>query len=124
MAASVQKHADQCFSVMDLTFVDHAEDAGERDEIGFDALVVFRLGLAADFGLAAGKAVTGYLSGSTAIIADAAHSVSDVVSRRCFLLECNRFICLGICVCDTIFTGFEMSDASYVTDLMSPFHFN
>lgn len=37
------------------------------------------MGLAADVGLAAGKALTGYLSGSTAIIADAAHSVSDVV---------------------------------------------
>ena len=41
---------------------------------------IFRLGLAADIGLATGKAFTGYLSGSTAIIADAAHSVSDVVS--------------------------------------------
>ncbi|EEF41618.1 cation efflux protein/ zinc transporter, putative [Ricinus communis] len=40
---------------------------------------IFRLGLAADIGLAAGKTLTGYLSGSTAIIADAAHSVSDVV---------------------------------------------
>lgn len=40
---------------------------------------IFRLGLAADIGLATGKAVTGYLSGSTAIIADAAHSISDVV---------------------------------------------
>lgn len=39
---------------------------------------VFRLGLAADIGLSAGKALTGYLSGSTAIIADAAHSLSDV----------------------------------------------
>jgi hypothetical protein len=41
---------------------------------------IFRLGLAADIGLATGKALTGYLSGSTAIIADAAHSVSDVVT--------------------------------------------
>ncbi|CAK8572823.1 unnamed protein product [Lathyrus sativus] len=40
---------------------------------------IFRLGLAADVALATGKAITGYLSGSTAIIADAAHSVSDVV---------------------------------------------
>ncbi|XP_057782377.1 metal tolerance protein C1 isoform X2 [Salvia miltiorrhiza] len=40
---------------------------------------IFRLGLAADIGLAAGKAFTGYVSGSTAIIADAAHSISDVV---------------------------------------------
>ncbi|KAK9084189.1 hypothetical protein Scep_030660 [Stephania cephalantha] len=40
---------------------------------------VFRLGLTADIGLATGKAITGYLTGSTAIIADAAHSISDVV---------------------------------------------
>ncbi|KAF6142678.1 hypothetical protein GIB67_015164 [Kingdonia uniflora] len=40
---------------------------------------VFKLGLVADMGLATGKAVTGYLTGSTAIIADAAHSISDVV---------------------------------------------
>ncbi|KAK3407386.1 hypothetical protein EUGRSUZ_K03452 [Eucalyptus grandis] len=46
---------------------------------GEDGVRIFRLGLAADVCLAAGKAVTGYLSGSTAIIADAAHSVSDVV---------------------------------------------
>lgn len=46
---------------------------------GKDAENIFRLGLASDVGLAAGKALTGYLSGSTAIIADAAHSISDVV---------------------------------------------
>lgn len=40
---------------------------------------IFRLGLAADIALATGKAFTGYLSGSTALIADAAHSISDVV---------------------------------------------
>ncbi|XP_057424318.1 metal tolerance protein 2 isoform X2 [Lotus japonicus] len=40
---------------------------------------IFRLGLAADVSLAVGKAFTGYVTGSTAIIADAAHSVSDVV---------------------------------------------
>lgn len=40
---------------------------------------IFRLGLAADIALATGKAFTGYISGSTAIIADAAHSISDVV---------------------------------------------
>lgn len=40
---------------------------------------IFRLGLGADISLATAKALTGYLSGSTAIIADAAHSVSDVV---------------------------------------------
>lgn len=40
---------------------------------------IFHLGLGADIGLATSKALTGYLSGSTAIIADAAHSISDVV---------------------------------------------
>lgn len=97
----------------------HTGHSHHRD--GREAEKVFRLSLAADVGLAAGKAVAGYLSGSTAIIADAAHSVSDVVSRRCLLLDCNRFICHGICVCDTIFTEFEMISANYVTDL---FHFN
>ncbi|CAI9105346.1 OLC1v1004252C1 [Oldenlandia corymbosa var. corymbosa] len=46
---------------------------------GSEGEKIFRLGLGADVGLAAGKALTGYLSGSTAIIADAAHSISDVV---------------------------------------------
>ncbi|CAJ1969087.1 unnamed protein product [Sphenostylis stenocarpa] len=50
--------------------LDHRHKEGEN---------IFRLGLAADIGLAAGKAITGYLSGSTAIIADAAHSITDVV---------------------------------------------
>ncbi|KAL5862835.1 hypothetical protein ACOSQ3_000349 [Xanthoceras sorbifolium] len=49
------------------------------DFSGKDAENIFRLGLASDIGLATGKALTGYLSGSTAIIADAAHSISDVV---------------------------------------------
>lgn len=48
---------------------------------------IFRLGLAADIGLTAGKALTGYLSGSTAIIADAAHSLSDVVLSGVALLS-------------------------------------
>ncbi|KAG6482452.1 hypothetical protein ZIOFF_059083 [Zingiber officinale] len=39
----------------------------------------FRLGLASDVALSVGKGLTGYLTGSTAIIADAAHSVSDIV---------------------------------------------
>lgn len=49
---------------------------------------IFRLGLAADIGLATGKALTGYLTGSTAIIADAAHSVSDVVISVILLSSC------------------------------------
>ncbi|KAL2323625.1 hypothetical protein Fmac_028004 [Flemingia macrophylla] len=57
---------------------DHYHKEGEK---------IFRLGLAADIGLATGKAFTGYLSGSTAIIADAAHSISDVVLSGIALLS-------------------------------------
>uniref|UniRef100_A0A803NQI7 Cation efflux protein cytoplasmic domain-containing protein n=3 Tax=Cannabis sativa TaxID=3483 RepID=A0A803NQI7_CANSA len=46
---------------------------------GGESEKIFKLGLASDVVLATGKALTGYLSGSTAIIADAAHSISDVV---------------------------------------------
>lgn len=56
---------------------DHHHDAGK----GPEAEEIFRLGLAADVALATGKALTGYITGSTAIVADAAHSVSDIV--RC-----------------------------------------
>ncbi|MCD7447922.1 Metal tolerance protein C1 [Datura stramonium] len=48
---------------------------------------IFRLGLAADIGLAASKAFAGYVCGSTAIIADAAHSISDVVLSGVALLS-------------------------------------
>ncbi|KAL5983836.1 Photosystem II protein D1 [Asimina triloba] len=57
------------------------EDAGKEGDF------VFRLGLTADILLAAGKAMTGYLSGSTAIIADAAHSISDIVLSGVALLS-------------------------------------
>ncbi|CAN0898998.1 Metal tolerance protein C1 [Linum grandiflorum] len=48
-------------------------------DAGGEGVKIFRLGFAADIGLSIGKAFTGYLTGSTAIIADAAHSISDVV---------------------------------------------
>ncbi|KAK4732230.1 hypothetical protein R3W88_025218 [Solanum pinnatisectum] len=54
---------------------------------GKDGERIFRLGLAADIGLAASKAFTGYVCGSTAIIADAAHSISDVVLSGVSLLS-------------------------------------
>ncbi|XP_002467866.2 metal tolerance protein 2 isoform X2 [Sorghum bicolor] len=57
------------------------EDGGETSER------IFRLGLAADVVLTVGKAVTGYLSGSTAIAADAAHSLSDIVLSGVALLS-------------------------------------
>jgi Cation efflux family len=53
---------------------------------------VFRLGLASDVALAIGKGLTGYVSGSTAIIADAAHSVSDIVSLNFLYVSSPRFI--------------------------------
>ncbi|CAI0446062.1 unnamed protein product [Linum tenue] len=56
--------------------VGHTSDASAAGQEGDK---IFRLGLAADIGLSLGKAFTGYLTGSTAIIADAAHSISDVV---------------------------------------------
>ncbi|XP_078160683.1 cation efflux family protein [Carex rostrata] len=57
----------------------HHHQTPEQDNASPSADQIFRLGLASDVALAVGKAVTGYVSGSTAIIADAAHSVSDVV---------------------------------------------
>eukprot|EP00250_Pteridium_aquilinum_P015161 c22420_g1_i2 orf=614-2557(-) len=51
----------------------HNDDTGEAGER------VSRLGLIADICLTAGKGFAGYASGSTAVIADAAHSMSDVV---------------------------------------------
>ncbi|XXG54158.1 hypothetical protein AAC387_Pa03g2108 [Persea americana] len=57
----------------------HVDHSHHHHHHGTEGERVSRLGLAADIFLASGKAVTGYLSGSTAIIADAAHSVSDIV---------------------------------------------
>lgn len=58
----------------------HVGHSHSHHTSGEDSEKIFRLGLLSDIGLATGKAVTGYLSGSTAIIADAAHSISDVVN--------------------------------------------
>ncbi|PHT38522.1 Metal tolerance protein C1 [Capsicum baccatum] len=67
----------------------HTGDSHSHHDLrsGKDGERIFRLGLAADIGLAASKAFTGYVSGSTAIIADAAHSVSDVVLSGVALLS-------------------------------------
>lgn len=62
------------------------DDHHHRHQLSKESEKIFRLGLAADIGLAAGKALTGYLSGSTAIIADAAHSISDVVMYKFMLI--------------------------------------
>ncbi|KAF5186544.1 Cation-efflux pump fief [Thalictrum thalictroides] len=57
----------------------HVGHSHNHQHSGKQADHVFKLGLAADIALATGKALTGYLTGSTAIIADAAHSVTDIV---------------------------------------------
>ncbi|KAJ8434421.1 hypothetical protein Cgig2_002623 [Carnegiea gigantea] len=66
---------------------DHHHHHGPLQGSSKESENIFRLGLAADVGLTVGKAVTGYLSGSTAIIADAAHSLSDVVLSSVALLS-------------------------------------
>ncbi|XP_075093943.1 metal tolerance protein 2-like isoform X9 [Nicotiana tabacum] len=67
----------------------HSHSHHDHDDLrsGKDGERIFRLGLAADIGLAASKAFTGYICGSTAIIADAAHSISDVVLSGVALLS-------------------------------------
>ncbi|KAL2535314.1 Metal tolerance protein C1 [Forsythia ovata] len=57
----------------------HHQHHNQDVHSGKEGEKIFGLGLAADIGLATGKSLTGYLTGSTAIIADAAHSISDVV---------------------------------------------
>ncbi|CAN8285754.1 unnamed protein product [Cochlearia groenlandica] len=56
----------------------HSSDE-QRRLGGEEGEKIFRIGLTADICLSVGKAITGYLCGSTALIADAAHSLSDVV---------------------------------------------
>ncbi|CAN4093105.1 unnamed protein product [Withania somnifera] len=58
----------------------HTGDSHSQHDLcsGKDGERIFRLGLAADIGLALSKGFAGYVCGSTAIIADAAHSISDV----------------------------------------------
>ncbi|XP_024017715.1 metal tolerance protein 2 isoform X3 [Morus notabilis] len=68
----------------------HSHNGGHEDRrrvSGKESEKIFRLGLASDVVLAVGKALTGYVSGSTAIVADAAHSVSDVVLSGIALLS-------------------------------------
>lgn len=64
---------------------------------GKEAENIFRLGLFSDIGLAIGKALTGYVSGSTAIIADAAHSISDVVIYSFLSLLVKHFPSMCFC---------------------------
>lgn len=76
----------------------HSHHGGLEDRrsvSGKESEKIFRLGLASDVVLAVGKALTGYVSGSTAIIADAAHSVSDVV----FFIVPNCYCLLMLCHC-------------------------
>ena len=67
----------------------HSHGGGSLSELGVStkeegpggeaAERMMRIGLAADIVLTVGKGAAGYVSGSTAIIADAAHSLSDIV---------------------------------------------
>ena len=80
------------FNIPKRWHVGHSHHHHHHDQTSEEGERIFRLGLAADIGLTAGKALTGYLSGSTAIIADAAHSLSDVViswiyNRTAFLIK-------------------------------------
>ncbi|KAL6902081.1 hypothetical protein ACP4OV_004957 [Aristida adscensionis] len=67
--------------------VGHSHHHGGDGDGGEASERIFRLGLAADVALTVGKGVTGYLSGSTAIVADAAHSLSDIVLSGVALLS-------------------------------------
>jgi len=73
---------------------------------------IFKLGLAADIALATGKAFTGYLSGSTAIIADAAHSISDVVC-------CNTIAQRSLSLIDCSFLWKQFSLLCFVLQVLS-----
>lgn len=67
--------------------MEHAHDHshGLDDEKGGDK--VLKLGFWADILLSVTKGAAGYISGSAAIIADAAHSVSDIVSVLTYLCK-------------------------------------
>lgn len=60
------------------THMGHAHHE-EGSEPGGAGEKVLKLGLLADVLLTIGKGAAGYVSGSAAIIADAAHSLSDIV---------------------------------------------
>lgn len=61
----------------------HGHDEHESHEkLGAYGEKILRWGLWSDIILTISKAAAGYVSGSTAIIADAAHSASDIVSDR------------------------------------------
>jgi len=65
------------------THMGHAhEHAGHEEKAGAYGDKVLRWGLWTDMLLTIFKGAAGYISGSTAIIADAAHSASDIVCDR------------------------------------------
>ena len=55
------------------------DDHGRHEKLGAYGEKILRWGLCSDITLTVGKVAAGYISGSTAIIADAAHSASDIV---------------------------------------------
>ncbi|KAG0557837.1 hypothetical protein KC19_11G160900 [Ceratodon purpureus] len=69
----------------------HDHDHGPHEKLGAYGEKILRWGLWSDIFLTIGKVAAGYVSGSTAIIADAAHSASDIALARgsgCWLLTC------------------------------------
>lgn len=73
----------------------HDHDGHEsQEQLGAYGEKVLRWGLWTDIMLTIGKGTAGYVSGSTAIIADAAHSASDIV-------------CDPYCACNSL--GFLLS---------------
>jgi hypothetical protein len=68
------------------THMSHAHDHDgheSQEQLGAYGEKVLRWGLWTDILLTIGKGAAGYVSGSTAIIADAAHSASDIVCDPC-----------------------------------------
>lgn len=64
------------------THMGHAHGHDDHEKLGAYGEKILRWGLWSDMILTIGKVAAGYVSGSTAIIADAAHSASDIVRDR------------------------------------------
>ncbi|GAQ86100.1 cation efflux family protein [Klebsormidium nitens] len=60
------------------THMGHSHDHAAHEPVTSEGEKVVRLGFWSDIGLTIGKAGAGYISGSTAMLADAAHSFSDI----------------------------------------------
>lgn len=82
ISVSEQLGTSGSIRIFKRTHMGHSHDHHEHDQNDDSAEAVervCRLGLIADICLSAGKGFAGYVSGSTAVVADAAHSMSDIV---------------------------------------------